>query len=136
MQKSYYFRGGLLRRGYILLSFVLLIVVGGMIFFLSFKKTSLTQNILQDNQSQVWLTLHMQSFRNVLKEKLQNRQILFSNANFAEFSMRFEKIYHYKAIITRVENTLGVEIYWVDIFGVQEGKTQKYSMGFQSLLVL
>jgi len=123
-----------LRRGYILFSFVLLIVVGGMIFFLSLKKTALIQSILQESQSQVWLVLHMQSFRNVLKEKLQNQQIAFSKSNFAEFSMRFDRVYHYKAILTRVENTLGSEIYWVDILGTQEGASQKYSMSFQSFL--
>ncbi|AWI34527.1 hypothetical protein CDV25_06930 [Helicobacter apodemus] len=123
-----------MRRGYILFSFVLLIVVGGMIFFLSLKKTALIQSILQESQSQVWLVLHMQSFRNVLKEKLQNQQIAFSKSNFAEFSMRFDRVYHYKAILTRVENTLGSEIYWVDILGTQEGASQKYSMSFQSFL--
>ena len=123
-----------MRRGYILFSFVLLIVVGGMIFFLSLKKTALIQSILQESQSQVWLVLHMQSFRNVLKEKLQNQQIAFSKSNFAEFSMRFDRVYHYNAILTRVENTLGSEIYWVDILGTQEGASQKYSMSFQSFL--
>ena len=123
-----------MRRGYILFSFVLLIVVGGMIFFLSLKKTALIQSILQESQSQVWLVLHLQSFRNVLKEKLQNQQIAFSKSNFAEFSMRFDRVYHYKAILTRVENTLGSEIYWVDILGTQEGASQKYSMSFQSFL--
>lgn len=123
-----------MRRGYILFSFVLLIIVGGMIFFLSLKKTALTQSILQESQSQVWLVLHMQSFRNVLKEKLQNQQIVFSKSNFAEFSMSFDRVYHYKAILTRVENTLGSEIYWVDILGIQEGLSQEYSIGFQSLL--
>ena len=123
-----------MRRGYILFSFVLLIVVGGMIFFLSLKKTALIQSILQESQSQVWLVLHMQSFRNVLKEKLQNQQIAFSKSNFAEFSMRFDRVYHYKAILTRVENTLGSEIYWVDILGTQEGASQKYSLSFQSFL--
>jgi len=108
--------------------------VGGMIFFLSLKKTALIQSILQESQSQVWLVLHMQSFRNVLKEKLQNQQIAFSKSNFAEFSMRFDRVYHYKAILTRVENTLGSEIYWVDILGTQEGASQKYSMSFQSFL--
>lgn len=107
-----------------------------MIFFLSLKNTALTQGILQDNQSQIWLILHTQSFKNVLKEKLQNRQIAFSSANFAEFSMVFDGGYHYKVIITEVQNTLGVEIYWVDIFGIQEEKTQQYSISFQSLLYL
>lgn len=123
-----------MKRGYILLSFVLLIVVGGMIFFLSLKNTALTQSIVQETQSQVWLILHVHSFKNVLKEKLQNQQIVFSHSNFAEFSMLFDKIYYYKAIITKIENTLGVEIYWVDILGIQEGASQKYSISFQSFL--
>ncbi|WP_104721232.1 hypothetical protein [Helicobacter mesocricetorum] len=121
-----------MKRAYVLLSLVLLVVVGGMIFFLSLKNVVLTQGILQESQSQIWLILHMQSFRSVLKDKLKNRQILFSSLNFAEFSMSFDRIYHYKALITKVENTLGVEIYWVDIFGTQE--EQKYSVSFQSFL--
>ena len=125
-----------MKQGYVLLVFVGLIFIGAMAFLLSLKNEAAIEGFLEANQRQINLSLYLQSFREHLKTGLKEKQVVFNHSNFANFSMRFEQKYLYKAVILRVENDFGIEIYWVDIFGIQEEKTQKYSISFQSLLYL
>lgn len=111
-----------MRRAFVVLPIIFFIFLGSLIFSLGLKFESYR---MHDNDLH-WLTLHMISFKEMIKDSLYGNKISFVD-NKAEISLEFDR-YAYKAIITKFDMQLSNQyIYYVDLLGRHVALSQEFS---------
>lgn len=97
-----------------------------MILWISLKQESLQQDLQAQHTETKKLALHLISFQEILKRKIQDKSLISSD--FMEFSMTIEG-FNYQAIIKKFDSNLEKNsFYFVDIFGYCSSSLQPCSI--------
>lgn len=102
-------------RAFALLPLIVFVILGAMILWISLKQESLQQDLQAQHTEAKKLALHLISFKEILKHKIQDKSLIAPD--FTEFSMEIEG-FRYQAIIKKFDSNLDKNaLYFVDIFG-------------------
>lgn len=119
-----------MKKGGILLPFMLVLILGATLLILSIKQTSKSRDLVAIQSPIIWLDLHLISVKEWCKQQLKNRTI--NAQNFTTTTLQIGD-YHYTIVLKEFDDKLtNVKLYFVDIYGAYRDSKKEFLQEFST----